>query len=77
MARVMSAGVSEEERGDGGGVVLNLAVSCITGAGEVGGGGGVVPASDPGTILGLPRLRFGVPSAVVVGVVMRVCWWSL
>lgn len=77
MARVMSAGVSVEERGDGGGVVLNLAVSCITGAGEVGGGGGVVAAADPDAILGLPRPRFGVSPAVVVGVLMRVCWWSL
>jgi hypothetical protein len=75
MARVISAGVSGGEEGDGGGVVLDLAVSCMAGAGEVGGGGGVSVAPDSGPFLGRLPLLFGVSPVFVVGVLMCVCWW--
>lgn len=67
------------EEGDGGGVVLDLAVSCMTGGGEVGDGGGVFPPAPPAPApdperappLGLPAFRFGLS----LGVVIRVCGW--
>ena len=79
MASVISAGVREAKRGDGGGVVLDLAVSCMIGGGEVGDGRGVsapAPAPDPALAapLGLPACRFGL-SLVAWRVVMGVCWW--
>jgi hypothetical protein len=75
----MSDGVSEAKEGDGGGVVLDLAVSCMIGGGKVGDGGGVPsspapsPAPDPtrAAPLGLPAFRFGLSLLAVI----RVCWW--